>query len=561
MGSAGGGLADGLGHLVSVPEDPLVGDAEDADAEGLEVGRQAGRAGRAPPGGGPHGRAAEAHRGRLPLCDALVWLGSGVYPSGFPHPSPPFPLVPHPPWTESALDYVQCGWLLTPLHGFRGDFCTCGDPRCAGPRQHPRHEDWLGTASDRPEVVAAWGERWEHGRVGLVLGPDSDVVTLEAQGGAAALWLRTLARVGRPLPETAEIRDRRETTATFLFRYPAGLALRRGYDVGPGLRLRTRGGYVVLPERHLRSPACRDYWHLQLERQDLPLLPSWVLEEGGAVARLPLVSSPQPPRAPAPLRLPTPARTAPPTRPARDPAPDSSPAGKAWMAAPWVPAGGLTILTGLPKLAGKTAFALSILRAVITGEPLAGVRPSSAAPPIVVLTEHAPPAFIEVCREAGLREADLERLHVLYARRTGAAPFSDVVRVIENALSRLGPSLVLIDALDRFLGPTGVREAAPLLDRLTANGSGVLALLPTPRGEGLREAVAAGGPLASSAELILCLREVPGAPPTLRLLEAVTRTSPVPTQVFLEFDRGVCRLAEASPSFRLHPFPPADAVG
>ena len=87
-----------------------------------------------------------------------------------------------------------------------------------------------------------------------------------------------------------------------------------------------------------------------------------------------------------------------------------TPAEVPWLIKPFVAKGAKTLISGKPKAAGKTTFALRLIRSVITGEPFLRTVPELTGP-VVLLSEEGDATLMQALMRAGLR--DSSDLHIL----------------------------------------------------------------------------------------------------------------------------------------------------
>jgi hypothetical protein len=174
---------------------------------------------------------------------------------------------------DAALAYASRGWAVLPCHEpARRGGCSCGRADCASPAKHPRTRRGLNDASNDPETVMAWWQRWPSANVALRTGAASGLVVIDvdpAHGGDASL-ARLVADHG-PLPATL-------TVATgsggrhYYFAHPGHPVRNSASVLGPGLDVRGDGGYVVAPpSRHMSGGVYQ--W---ANETGLAALPAWL---------------------------------------------------------------------------------------------------------------------------------------------------------------------------------------------------------------------------------------------------------------------------------------------
>ena len=131
-------------------------------------------------------------------------------------------------------------------HPHQDGRCSCARRDCPKPGKHPRTRHGLHDASTDPAQITAWWPRWRWANIGVRTGR---LVVLDLDGPAAEHALHELEAAHEPLPAT---RCARTARGTHLY-FDAD-----GHDIpcsagqlGPGLDVRGRGGYIIAPpSRH-----------------------------------------------------------------------------------------------------------------------------------------------------------------------------------------------------------------------------------------------------------------------------------------------------------------------
>ena len=125
-----------------------------------------------------------------------------------------------------------------------------------------------------------------------------------------------------------------------------------------------------------------------------------------------------------------------------------------WLVKPWVVLGGITMVSGKAKLAGKTTWTLHLMRAVLEGGEFLGERATQG--PVVYLTEERTSSFVAALRRAHL--ADHRDLMIRKYRPGGV--WMEVVRDAVGEAQRIGARLIVVDTLPVFAGLAGDNENA-----------------------------------------------------------------------------------------------------
>ncbi|MDH4366146.1 MAG: bifunctional DNA primase/polymerase [Acidimicrobiia bacterium] len=178
---------------------------------------------------------------------------------------------------RAALDALDRGWSVVPLHDVTAGACSCGDPDCPAPGKHPRVA-WLTFQHRRPtaRTVRRWWQRWPGANVGAVTGEISGIAVLDVDprnGGVASLEaLERAWGVLGPVVESLTGGGGRHV----YFAHP-GRPLSTG-PLAPGLDLKGEGGLVVVPpSRHASGQQYR--WRDGADPASRPLsaMPWWIL--------------------------------------------------------------------------------------------------------------------------------------------------------------------------------------------------------------------------------------------------------------------------------------------
>lgn len=355
----------------------------------------------------------------------------------------------------------------------------------------------------------------------------------------AAAQRRTSAP-GRTLPVTSFFREGKKLEVQ-LFRHP-GVPLPSRLRVADGMTLVGDGGVIVAPPFLPGSVRSSIRWGATPEMAELAGLPEWMLralgidtrgvgrscagsEGGSAAVSLHAVRSGDHELA----------------RLFCDGADASSKAthGPEWIAKPWVAAGSLTVLTGPPKLAGKTTWLLNLVRSAVSGSRF--LYTSCDPTPVVYLTEQMPHSFAAALRECGLSDPDhASRLSVLYRQQVLDRSWAEIVRLSVQQCRARGARMLVVDAIDSFasLSADAWELSRPeILDPLLeaqAEGLAVVIVYPqrTVSGE-LSEDITSFGKLGSAADVVLSLRRTEEGRGNLRRLQALSRFAETPPMTYL----------------------------
>jgi hypothetical protein len=150
---------------------------------------------------------------------------------------------------QAALDLVECGMRVFPVHTVVGGRCSCGDATCKDQGKHPRVKAWQDVASSDPATVIDWWKRWPTANIGLATGAASGIVVLDVDGSEGAASLATLEAKYGAIGVTARSQTPRPGMH-IVFAHPGfhvGNSTGKRGGIAPGLDVRGDGGYIVVP--------------------------------------------------------------------------------------------------------------------------------------------------------------------------------------------------------------------------------------------------------------------------------------------------------------------------
>jgi Bifunctional DNA primase/polymerase, N-terminal len=151
------------------------------------------------------------------------------------------------PLHAAARDYATRGWPVFACYGMRAGRCTCGKPGCAHPGKHPLTRHGFKDATTDPRQIDQWWTDHPDANVAIATGAASGLIVLDRDprnGGDLTLG-ELEAQYGK-LPETA-VSFTGGGGAHYCFRYREE-PIRSGTDVlGPGLDIKSDGGYIIAP--------------------------------------------------------------------------------------------------------------------------------------------------------------------------------------------------------------------------------------------------------------------------------------------------------------------------
>lgn len=150
---------------------------------------------------------------------------------------------------------LKLGWKLFPCHSIIDGRCTCSEGKnCNSPGKHPRISNGVKGATDDPAVVHEWARTWPETNWGLACGSDSEIVVIDIDAGHGGFEsIDEYEEINGPLPKTLQ-----STTGgggRHLFYAYHGTQVGNRTNWLPGVDVRSKGGYVILPPGTHRSGA------------------------------------------------------------------------------------------------------------------------------------------------------------------------------------------------------------------------------------------------------------------------------------------------------------------
>lgn len=182
---------------------------------------------------------------------------------------------------QAAINLVQVGYPVIPLHDLSSGVCSCGKgAACGGSSgKHPRVPQWESIRST-PEAVAAWWAQWPNANIGVRMGGSSRLLALDVDGPEGRASLAALEAKHGPLPSTlAQRTGRADGGEQRIFACPSHFDLAAIHNsarkIAPGLDVRAEGGQIVVPPSlHLSG---RRYEWTGLRAPEP--LPEWLYQE------------------------------------------------------------------------------------------------------------------------------------------------------------------------------------------------------------------------------------------------------------------------------------------
>lgn len=199
---------------------------------------------------------------------------------------------------------------------------------------------------------------------------------------------------------------------------------------------------------------------------------------------------------------------------------------------PWTVPGGLSILTGAPKIAGKSSWVLNLALHLAAGEPFLGFENSPSE--VVLLADTSPANLRELLAQVSFVDRDraFSRLHVLHPSDVARLDWRSTLGYAYDHSREIDADLMIVDCLDRYVrlkGGLRPTESEEVVHKLTAQSPpecpiiGVKSTECSPE-ESLSVTIDRLGLLGVSADAILRLDDISTEPfPCLRRLATVSR--------------------------------------
>lgn len=179
---------------------------------------------------------------------------------------------------DAAKLYAAQGWRVVLNHGIDElGKCSCGRPDCGTPGKHPRYANWAEKATSDEDTIDAWRDQYQHGNIGLLLGPGSGIIDIETDSEEGAALARELLGEDGITPTYRSSRGKHR-----LFRFSGELPQIQKF-VHAGLEIRIGGGNsstqsIAPPSKHHSGIEYQWENGLSLMEADLAPVPTKILE-------------------------------------------------------------------------------------------------------------------------------------------------------------------------------------------------------------------------------------------------------------------------------------------
>lgn len=142
-----------------------------------------------------------------------------------------------------AIEYAKLAPVL-PLQWPINGKCSCGNPDCSSPGKHPLTKNGLLDATQDPDQIRRWFEKWPDANIGIVTG--GNLVVFDRDGPVGEKTFRDLQESHGELPRTLEVITGNGDHSYYCKPVDVRIPCSAG-KLGPKLDVRGEGGYIVAP--------------------------------------------------------------------------------------------------------------------------------------------------------------------------------------------------------------------------------------------------------------------------------------------------------------------------
>lgn len=210
-----------------------------------------------------------------------------------------------------------------------------------------------------------------------------------------------------------------------------------------------------------------------------------------------------------------------------------------WIVRGFVAVGAITLVTGKPKLSGKSTTVGHMLARVLDGVPFIGL--TTVKSPVVVLTEERT-TFTELLKRIGV--IGREDFRFLRFDPGRDATFAEMVTAARQIAKEIGARILVVDTLAQFLGLRGdaeneagsALEALKPLQEAAQDGLAVIAIHHEKKGGGdVGDSGRGSSAFMGAVDIILSLRRPEGqTAPGVRVIHSLSRYTDTPEVQYLE---------------------------
>jgi hypothetical protein len=175
---------------------------------------------------------------------------------------------------DDALEYLERGWSVIPVHSVIGGRCSCKRVDCGKPGKHAPIS-WKAFQKRRATEVEVkdWWRKWPWSNVGIVTGEISGIFVLDVDGQVGSDSIRGLEM---PMTVTAKTGG---GGSHFYFRYPQDTIVGNKIGLLEKVDIRGNGGYVVAaPSIHESGKSYQWLEGMSPEEIELANPPLWLMD-------------------------------------------------------------------------------------------------------------------------------------------------------------------------------------------------------------------------------------------------------------------------------------------
>jgi putative DNA primase/helicase len=185
---------------------------------------------------------------------------------------------------KAALQCALNGWSVFPVATIKDGHCSCRDgKKCKRPGKHPLTKNGVKDATQEPDKINEWWEKWSDANIGIATGSESGTFVVDIDGARGKASLRALEARHGALPKTVTVKTGRGRHYYFCCG-AVGVRNRAGHP-GPDIDIRGDGGYVIgSASAHVSGVTYRFVKRRGLSEVKVAAAPPWLLEAVTATA-------------------------------------------------------------------------------------------------------------------------------------------------------------------------------------------------------------------------------------------------------------------------------------
>lgn len=207
---------------------------------------------------------------------------------------------------------------------------------------------------------------------------------------------------------------------------------------------------------------------------------------------------------------------------------------------PWAVTGGVTVLTGHPKTAGKSTWILNLAAHVASGTPFLNLPTDQCG--VVLLTDSQPAVFRRTLRRIEAIDEDaLSNLHVIHPTDVENADWHETLSLSFRHAADVNARVIIIDSLDVYIhlkqggNPATSQDVVQAVTNDAPKASTVFAVksTQTTASQPLSETIGKLDLLGVAADVIVRLDDISTPEhPTLRRIRSVGRSGDTVSPVY-----------------------------